>query len=440
MTTLVSSPTASVKGTARLPGDKSIAHRALVIAGLTAGVSRLADLPDGEDVAATVRALRALGVGVEEKGRTCVVNGAGAGGLRAPKGVLDFGNSGTAAALVLGALAAHGIEARCSGDASLRRRPLSRVLEPLRAMGARTEPEHAETLPFTFRGTAETVPVAWTLAAPSAQAKSAVLLAGLNTLGATTVIEPAATRDHSERLLRLFGAAVATVRHGKGREVTVEGWCELRPRSVTVPGDFSSAAFLLVAAAIARKGAVTLKNVGVNPGRTGLLAALRRMGAKITVSNRRTVSGEPVADIHMQSAPLRAIRTAAAEVPAMIDEFPALFAAAACAKGRSVFAGLGALRRKESDRVRAMASGLRANGVGAKEVRGGLAVEGCAGPVPGGGRTDAKMDHRVAMALLTLGTGAHKPVTVSGAETIATSFPGFARVMNRLGAQIEEGA
>lgn len=440
MTTLVSTPPTTIKGTARLPGDKSVAHRALIIASLTAGVSRLTNLPDGEDVAATVRALRALGAEIEREGKAWRVNGRGAGGLRAPKEDLDFGNSGTTAALLLGVLAAHDLEAHCTGDASLRRRPLSRVLEPLRAMGARTMPEGAETLPFTFRGTAETVPVVWAQDAPSAQVKSAVLLAALNTLGATTVIEPAATRDHTERLLKLFGAKVTTTCHGRGREITLPGWQELRPQSVTVPGDFSSAAFLLVAAVIARKGAVTVKAVGVNPGRTGLLSALRKMGAKITLSNKRTVSGELVADIRVENAPLKAIRTKAAEVPAMIDEFPALFAAAACAKGRSVFAGLGALRRKESDRAKAMASGLRANGVSVIERGDGLVIEGCRGPAPGGGKSDAAMDHRVAMALLALGVAAEKPVAVSGAETIATSFPGFARVMNRLGAHIEEGA
>jgi 3-phosphoshikimate 1-carboxyvinyltransferase len=435
MPTLVSHAGKPLRGRVRVPGDKSIAHRALILAALAAGVSRLRGLPDSADVAATRAALTALGVPIRDDGALTSVSGRGLGGLRPPRHTLDFGNAGTGLRLLLGALAAHSFAVEVTGDASLVERPQAPLLEPLRRMGASVSPAGANTLPLTFKGSAETVPITHALTAPSAQVKSAILLAGLHTMGATTVIEKTPTRDHTEILLKQFGAAVDVQKENGARRVSVSGWRELRPTAVDVPGDASAAAFVLGAAALVPGSDVTIENAGLNPTRTGFVRVLKRMGAAVEISHRRTASGEARGALRVRHAKLRAVTTAAAEAASLIDEFPILFALAAAAKGASRFEGLGRLREKESDRLLAMARALAANGVEAVVSGDDLTIAG-SGIVPGGGCIDAALDHRVAMAMSVLGLAAAKPVRVGGAETIATSFPGFVKVMRGLGAGI----
>ncbi|HXV73102.1 MAG TPA: 3-phosphoshikimate 1-carboxyvinyltransferase, partial [Sphingomonadales bacterium] len=438
MATLISRKGKPLKGRVRVPGDKSISHRALILAALAAGRSRLAGVSGGEDVARTKAALGALGVTIREGEGETLVQGAGLGGLQPPHGVLDFGNAGTGARLLMGALAAHKISAAFTGDESLRRRPMGALLLPLIRMGARVSPGDATTLPFTLHGTAETVPGVHTLSAPSAQVKSAILLAGLNTMGTTTVIEKIPTRDHTEILLRQFGAAVRKEKAGRGRRISISGWRELRPRGISIPGDISAAAFPLAAALLVPGSDVRIENVGLNPARTGFLKVLKRMGARLAITNRRTASGEARGTIRAQFSRLRAITTPRNEAVALIDEFPILFVLAAAAKGTSRFRALSALRTKESDRLEGFARVLVANGIKARVSGDAMIITGRPA-VPGGALIDAGHDHRVAMAMGVLGLTAEKPVRVTGAETLATSFPGFVKVMRALGAAITLG-
>jgi 3-phosphoshikimate 1-carboxyvinyltransferase len=429
-------PRIPLSGSTRVPGDKSISHRALMLGALAVGRTEITGLLEGEDVLATAAALNALGAAAAPVGDgRWAVDGVGVGGLAEPGNLLDLGNSGTSARLLLGILATHPLTAFVTGDASLRRRPMGRVTEPLSRFGARFLCREGARLPLAVTGAADPAPITYRLPVPSAQVKSAVLLAGLNTPGVTTVIEPQATRDHTERMLRHFGATVATEpAEGGGLRITVEGFPELAAAPIAVPGDISSAAFPLVAALLVPGSEVTIEGVGVNPLRSGLLECLREMGADVALLNEREEGGEPVADLRARAGALTGADIPAERAPRMIDEYPILAVAAACARGRTIMRGLAELRVKESDRLAAIATGLAGCGVRVAVEGDDLIVEG-AGNFPAGGATIAtRLDHRIAMAFLVLGLVANAPVQIDDGAPIATSFPDFAPLMTRLGA------
>ncbi len=422
-----------LKGRVRVPGDKSISHRALMLGALATGKTRITGLLEAEDVIDTAKAVTALGAPATKIGDVWEVLGRGTGGLAEPEKPLDFGNSGTGTRLMMGVLAPHDITVTMTGDASLSRRPMGRVLGPLKQMGLEVEGDK-DKLPLTIRGTSSLVPMVYELPVPSAQVKSAVLLAGIGTAGETTVIEREATRDHTERMLRYFGASVRTeVVDGKTR-ITVTGNAELEGRDVVVPADPSSAAFLIAAALIVPGSDVTLEGVLVNPTRTGLYTTLKEMGADITFLNEREEGGEPVADIRARSSKLRGVNVPAERAPSMIDEYPMLAVLAGFAEGTTRMDGLAELKVKESDRLAATAAGLVANGVRTEAEGDTLTVFG-SGAVAGGGTVATHLDHRIAMAFLTMGLASEKPVTVDDTAMIATSFPEFRSLMERLGAK-----
>ena len=421
-------------GAARVPGDKSISHRALMLSALAVGESRIEGLLEGEDVLATAAAMRAMGAQIERSpDAVWTVAGVGVGGLLQPLQALDMGNSGTSTRLLMGLIASHPITATFIGDASLSRRPMGRVIEPLSLMGADLTASPGGRLPLMLRGLCPAVPITYRLPVASAQVKSAVLLAGLNTPGITRVIEPVPTRDHSERMLAGFGAELTVDEEGGERQIRIRGEAELRPQRITVPGDPSSAAFPLVAALIVPDSAVTIENVGVNPTRAGLYEVLRMMGAEIAFSNHREVGGEPVADITACFSTLSGIDVPPAVAPSMIDEFPVLFVAAAFAQGRTVMRGLDELRVKESDRIATMAEGLRAIGARVEELPDGLIVDGTGGePLAGGATVASKLDHRIAMSFAVAGLNCLAPVEIDDISPVATSFPGFPRLISNL--------
>ena len=429
---------AALRGTIQVPGDKSISHRALMFGALAVGRTRVSGLLEGEDVLATAAALRALGAAIERADNgDWIVDGVGVGGLAEPEDVLDLGNSGTSARLLLGILASHPLTAFLTGDASLRRRPMRRVIEPLSRIGAHFLARDGGRLPLAVTGAPSPLPIEYRLPVPSAQVKSAVLLAGLNAPGATSVVEPQPSRDHTERMLRHFGAQVSVepIAAG-GRRITVTGQPELAAAPIAVPGDPSSAAFPLVAALIVPGSEVTIAGVGVNPLRTGLLESLAEMGADIARRNEREEGGEPVADLVVRAGALHGADIPPERAPTMIDEYPVLATAAACARGRTVMRGLAELRVKESDRLSGIAEGLAACGVKVAIVGDDLVVEGDGRPPRGGAAIRARLDHRIAMAFLVLGLAAKEPVAVDDASPIATSFPNFLELMRGLGAQI----
>ncbi len=430
-------PAAPLGGTLRVPGDKSISHRALMFGALAIGETRIAGLLEGEDVLRTAAAMRALGAEVAQDGPGAWrVAGRGIGGLVEPADVLDMGNSGTAARLLCGILASHPLFAVMTGDASLRRRPMRRVTDPLAQCGARFTARAGGRLPLAIEGAVDAMPLEYRLPVASAQVKSALLLCGLNAPGITRVEEPEATRDHSENMLRHFGATVRVERDGHGRVIELVGQPELRAADILVPGDSSSAAFPLVAALIVPGSMLRIEGVGLNPLRTGLFATLREMGADLTVENERIEGGEPVGDLVARHGPLRAVEVPPGRAPSMIDEYPILAVAAACAAGTTRMRGLRELRVKESDRLAATAALLAANGV-AVEVEGDdLVVQGTGAPPAGGGLVETHMDHRIAMSALILGLAATTAVQVDEAAFIDTSFPGFVALMNGLGAAI----
>ncbi len=425
---------APISGHVRVPGDKSISHRALILGALATGRTRIAGLLEAEDVLATARAVEALGAEVRHDGDAFEVLGQGVGGLRAPDAPLDFGNSGTASRLMLGVVAGHGMRAEFTGDVSLCRRPMGRVLEPLATMGLQVEGER-DTLPLTVQGTQDLVPIVYDLAVPSAQVKSSILLAGLHAPGRTTVVEPLPTRDHTERMLEFFGAELKIEDRADGaRAVTVCGDAELTGADLAVPGDPSSAAFLVAAALICPGSEVLIENVLMNPTRTGFLETLREMGADLEVLDLRETGGELAGDLRVKASALKGVRVPPERAPSMIDEYPVLAVVAAFAEGETHMAGLAELKVKESDRLAATAAGLTACGVEVRIETDDLIVRG-AGNVKGGGRVETHMDHRLAMAFLTLGLGAQEPVTVDDVAMIATSFPGFVSLMSGLGAE-----
>src|SRR5438094_7328211 len=389
-------------GAIRVPGDKSISHRALMLGALAIGRTEITGLLEGEDVLATAAALNALGASVTRGGDgRWSVDGIGVGGLAEPQDLLDLGNSGTAARLLLGVLATHPITAFVTGDASLRRRPMGRVVEPLTHFGAHFVTREGARLPLAIAGAADPLPISYRLPVPSAQVKSSVLLAGLNTPGATTVIEPQPTRDHTERMLRHFGATVESEpAEGGGKCVTVQGQPELTAAPIVVPGDPSSAAFPLIAALIVPGSEITIEGVGINPLRTGLFECLSEMGADIALLNQRDEGGEPVADLRARAGTLTGADIPAERAPRMIDEYPILAVAAACARGRTVMRGLAELRVKESDRFGGIADGLERCGAKVAVEGDDLIVEGDGRPLQGGALIGTRLDHRIAMAFL----------------------------------------
>ncbi len=421
-----------------MPGDKSISHRALILGALAVGETRIEGLLEGEDVLATAGAIRAIGSIVENKGEQCwAVHGCGLGGLNEPNDVIDMGNSGTAARLMLGLLATHPMTSVVTGDASLRSRPMDRVTTPLHKFGAELRGNEDGKLPITVFGTADPVPIHYVLPVASAQVKSAILIAGLNTPGETTVVEPTPTRDHTERMLKYFGAELNIYdANPAGRTIKITGQLELTPQYIRVPSDISSAAFPIVAATLVHGSSVRLNGVGINPLRTGLISTLLEMGAKIGIENETNDGGEPTADLLVTASDLRGIEVPSTRAPSMIDEYPVLAVAAAMAEGPTVMRGLRELRFKESDRLAAVASGLSACGVKIEEGEDYLIVYG-QGRAPVGGVTiNSGLDHRIAMSFAVLGLVTREPITITGASTINSSFPRFVDLMCALGAEI----
>jgi 3-phosphoshikimate 1-carboxyvinyltransferase len=423
-----------LKGVVRAPGDKSISHRALILAALASGRSEIFGLLEGDDVLASAAAMSAFGAKVERlgEGHWAVV---GQGGFVEPDDVVDCGNSGTGVRLIMGAASGFDLAATFTGDSSLRGRPMGRVLDPLGLMGARWLGRHKNRLPITLQG-GSLKSLSYRLPVASAQVKSALLLAGLNAPGAVEVIEPEPTRDHTERMLRAFGAVVDVNDEADGRHIGLVGGQALTGCEVKVPGDPSSAAFPLVAALITPGSQVTVQGVLLNPLRAGLFETLQEMGADLTIANLREESGEPVGDLTARYSQLKGIEVPSARAPSMIDEYPILAVASAFAEGPTVMRGIGELRVKESDRIALMAAGLKACGVAVEEQDDGFTVHGLGGAVPGGASVTTHGDHRIAMSHLVLGLASNAPVSVDEPGMIATSFPGFAGLMASLGAEI----
>ena len=421
-------PAGPLRGRIRVPGDKSISHRAVMLGALAVGETRVSGLLEGEDVLATAEAMRAMGAQVERLGEgEWSIHGVGVGGLMQPRAALEMGNSGTSTRLLMGLVASHPIVATFTGDPSLSKRPMGRVIEPLSKMGAEFTASPGGTLPLMVRGLTPAVPIAYRLPVASAQVKSAVLLAGLNAPGITTVIEPVPTRDHSERMLRGFGAELTIEEAGEGeRIIRLTGEAELNPQTIEVPGDPSSAAFFIVAALIVPGSELIIENVGRNPTRGGLIEVLRQMGASIEETNPREVGGEPVADQVVRHSALNGIEVDPRVVASMIDEFPAFFVAAAFARGQTITRHLEELRVKESDRLAAMAEALAAIGARVVERQDGLVINGSDGePLAGGGPLATHLDHRIAMSLAIAGLASRAGVEIDDTRPIATSFPQF---------------
>jgi len=428
-------PSGALLGTLKVPGDKSISHRALMLSALAVGESKISGLLEGEDVLATAAAMRAMGAHIDRIGEgNWTVNGVGVGGLMQPSGALDMGNSGTSTRLLMGLVASHRLTATFIGDASLSKRPMGRVIDPLSQMGAEFTASPGGMLPIMVRGLVPAIPISYRLPVASAQVKSAVLLAGLNIAGITEVIEPVPTRDHSERMLRGFGADLTVDVDADGvRHIRLMGAAELQPQQIEVPGDPSSAAFFIVAALITPGSEVTVTHVGMNPTRTGIYKMLEAMGADLTYSNVREVGGEPVADITARHSVLRGIDVPPDVAPSMIDEFPVFFVAASMAQGRTATSGLDELRVKESDRLALMATGLKAIGARVEEREDGLVIDGSGGePLEGGATVTSALDHRIAMSFAVAGQHCYQAVTVDDVSPIATSFPTFELILSEL--------
>ncbi|SNY91724.1 3-phosphoshikimate 1-carboxyvinyltransferase [Cohaesibacter sp. ES.047] len=427
-------------GRLRVPGDKSISHRALIFGALARGKTRISGLLESEDVLNTAKAMAAFGAHiVKDDDGVWYVDGVGTGSLVEPSNVLDFGNSGTGVRLVMGLAGAHAFSTTFMGDESLSSRPMARVLDPLREMGVEVLGRSGDRLPLTIRGAEPAAPITYRVPMASAQVKSCVLLAGLNMAGTTTVIEPIKTRDHTERMLRGFGATLGESVNEAGETIlTIEGLQALKAQDVTVPGDPSSAAFPIVAALITPDSNLVIDDILLNESRTGLITTLLEMGADITIENERESGGERIGNIRVRSSSLKGVTVPADRAPSMIDEYPVLSVAASFAEGETRMEGLEELRVKESDRLSAVAAGLKANGVPHEEGGDYLVVSGGANEI-GGGMVTTHLDHRIAMSFLVLGLAVHKPVTVDDAAIINTSFPGFADLLGTLGASFSRG-
>ena len=433
-------PGGRLHGSIRVPGDKSISHRSVMLGALAEGVTEVSGLLEGEDVLATLGAFRAMGVSMEWSAaesraapRRLLIHGVGLHGLSRPSAVLDMGNSGTAMRLMAGILAGQNFDSELSGDASLRKRPMARVAAPLNAMGARVETAAGGLPPLKIRGGQALVGIDYALPVASAQVKSAILLAGLYAQGTTTVTEPLPTRDHTERMLRGFGYPVES----EGSRIRLVGGKALRACSIPVPADVSSAAFFMVGAAMTPNSEIVLEHVGINPTRIGVINILKQMGAALLLTNAREIGGEPVADIRIAGGNLHGIVIPSDQVPLAIDEFPALFIAAAAAVGKTILTGAKELRVKESDRIAVMAQGLRTLGITVRELPDGIAIEG--GSLRGG-VVDSHGDHRVAMAFAMAGLRAGGAITIRDCKNVDTSFPGFVPLASRAGLSITESA
>lgn len=436
---LVSKPAPALKGHVTVPGDKSISHRALMIGASAVGETQIRGLLEGEDVLCTAAALQALGAQIEKRGDAWSVTGVGVGGFLPPDNIIDVGNAGTAARLLMGLLATQDLKVHLTGDASLRSRPMNRVIVPLSQMGAAFDAREGGRMPLVLQGASEPIPIAYDVPVPSAQVKSAVLLAALNTPGTTIVTEREATRDHTENMLRSFGADIeVSATDGGGRRIAVSGFAELTATDVTVPGDPSSAAYPGVAALIVPGSEVTVENVGMNPLRAGLFETLREMGADLTCANEREAAGEQVADITFRHGALTGIDVPASRAPSMIDEYPIVAVAAAVASGETRMRGLAELRVKESDRFKAILDGLAACGVAARAEGDDIVIQGCGGPPAGGAEIAVNLDHRIGMSFLVLGLATQSPVSIDDAAAIGTSFPGFVDLMNGIGTELSE--
>ena len=436
---MTSSPCGPLSGVAEVPGDKSISHRSLILGALAVGETRIGGLLEGEDVLDTARAMRAFGAEVTDLGDgNWSVYGVGVGGFAEPDQVIDCGNSGTGVRLIMGAMATSPITATFTGDESLNGRPMARVTDPLALFGTRSVGRDGGRLPMTVVGAADPVPVNYTVPMPSAQVKSAVLLAGLNAPGQTIVIEKEATRDHTERMLAGFGADITVETSDEGRVITLTGQPELQPQQITVPRDPSSAAFPVCAALTVPGSDILVPGIGLNPTRAGLFTTLREMGADLSYENERIEGGEPVADLRAKFSPdMKGIAVPPDRAASMIDEYPVLSVVAAHATGKTMMAGVRELRVKESDRIAAMADGLRACGVEVEDGEDWWAVTGKGpGKVPGGANCASHLDHRIAMSFMVLGMGAQNPVSVDDGSPIATSFPVFEPLMSGLGAKL----
>ena len=434
------SPSQGLSGRVRVPGDKSISHRAFMFGGLAAGETRITGLLEGEDVLRTGEAMKAMGARIEKAGDAWLIRGVGNGALLEPEAPLDFGNAGTGSRLTMGLVGTYDMKTTFIGDASLSKRPMARVLDPLRLMGTQVlDAAPGDRMPLTLQGPRRAAPIEYRVPMPSAQVKSAVLLAALNTPGTTTVIEPVMTRDHTEKMLAGFGAALEVETDAAGvRHIRIEGEGRLAGQTIAVPGDPSSAAFPLVAALIAPGSDIVIENVLMNPTRTGLIDTLLEMGGSIEVLDPRKAGGEDVADLRVRSSELKGVTVPPERAPSMIDEYPVLAVAAAFAEGQTMMEGLEELRVKESDRLAAVARGLEANGVDCAEGEASLVVRGRPGGKGLGGATvETHLDHRLAMSFLVLGLATERPVTVDDRAMIATSFPEFFGLMASLGARIE---
>lgn len=437
--TLIASPSTGLMGKVRVPSDKSLSHRALIIASLSLGETRIGGLLTGDDVQATAAALRQLGVAISPiaQGKPTRVAGVGLGGFRTPTQQLYLGNSGTGARLLAGVIVGSGISAILTGDASLSSRPMQRVIAPLEAMGGRIKARDGDKLPMHIDGTAQPMSLDWVSEVASAQVKSAILLAGLTARGRTTVTEPSQSRDHSETMLAHFGADVETHHHSDGRyTASIMGEAELTAQDISVAADPSSAAFIAVAALICPTSEITLHEVILNPCRFGLYTTLAEMGGDIAITNKRTLGGEEVGDIIVRHSRLKGITVPPDRSATMIDEYPILAVAAAFADGTTHMPNIAELRVKESDRIAAMADGLGRAGVKVTTSDDSMTIIG-ASTVTGGITVDAKTDHRIAMAHAVLGLASNKPITINGSDSIDTSFPGFVPMLQKLGANLE---
>ena len=430
----------ALKGRARVPGDKSISHRSFMFGGLASGETRITGLLEGEDVMRTGEAMKAMGAVIEKRGAEWIIQGTGNGCLLEPQAPLDFGNAGTGSRLTMGLVGTYDMKTTFIGDASLSGRPMGRVLDPLRQMGVQVlQAAPGDRMPITLRGPKRAAPIEYRVPMASAQVKSAVLLAGLNTPGITTVIEPVMTRDHTEKMLKGFGANLAVETDEQGiRHIHIEGEGKLTGQVIAVPGDPSSSAFPLVAALIVPGSDIVIENVLMNPTRTGLITTLIEMGGRIDILDARNAGGEDVADLRVRASELKGVAVPPERAPSMIDEYPVLAVAAAFAEGETLMQGLEELRVKESDRLAAVARGLEANGVDCTEGEAHLAVRGRPGGKGlGGGTVKTYLDHRIAMSFLVMGLAAARPVTVDDQRMIATSFPEFMGLMKGLGAGID---
>ncbi len=439
--TLISYPINNLKGTLVISGDKSISHRAIILGSLTIGKTIITGLLEGEDVKATIGAVQKLGASVKRIAPGhYVVQGVGTGGYFQPDNVIDCGNAGTGVRLLIGAVATTPITVTFTGDSSLRSRPMGRVTEPIRQFGTEIHGRESDQLPMTVIGTHDPIPISYRLPVPSAQVKSAILLAGLNTPGQTEVIEESSTRDHTERMLKAFGAELTIENQRGAKKITLNGYAELQPQKVVVPGDPSSAAFLIAAGLLAENSTITVKNVGMNPTRTGVFKTLVEMGAQIDIEELPEQSGEPVANLTVRYSSLQGITVPPERAPTMIDEYPILAAVASIANGDTVMRGIKEMRIKETDRIHAMVKGLEECGVETTEFEDGFTVHGQGpGSISGDCTCRSYYDHRIAMSFLCLGLAARKPVKVDDGSAIATSFPEFVRSMNFCGAKVQEG-